>query len=115
MSSLTITSDALSLSLTPAEKVLGLHGDVVVPLSAVVGVEVVPDGLAATHGLRAPGLALPGRRKLGTWRSRHRREFVDVRRGQPAVRITLRGQSLDALLVGTDDAEGLAAQLRARV
>ncbi|HEX6055401.1 MAG TPA: hypothetical protein VFY98_06295 [Intrasporangium sp.] len=40
--------------------------DVAVPLSAIRSVRVVPDGLAATRGLRPAGLGIPGYRKLGT-------------------------------------------------
>jgi hypothetical protein len=32
-----------------------------------------PDALAAVSGLRAPGLAVPGRTKIGVWRGRGRR------------------------------------------
>ena len=57
------------------------------------------------------GLAVPGRR-LGTWRSRGRTRLVDVRRGQPALRVQLSGQRYDELLVGSDDAQELAGRLQ---
>jgi hypothetical protein len=69
--------------------------------------------VAATQGLRAPGLGLPGLRKIGTWRGAGRRTLVSVRRGQPAVRVTLEGRRWDELLVGTDDAAAVAASLLA--
>ena len=83
------------------------------PLSAVRDVEVVEDAVAATSGLRAPGLALPGVRKIGTWRRVGRRTLVSVRRGQPAVRVTLEGQRWNELLVGSDDAAAVAASVNA--
>jgi hypothetical protein len=101
----------LSLRLTRAEKFIGLLRDVEVPLSAVRSVEVVAEPLSAMRGLRAPGLALPGLRKVGTWRGRGERTLVCVRRGQAAVRIRLEGQRYDTLLVGADDAEGLATEI----
>ncbi|MEV4654657.1 hypothetical protein [Micromonospora sp. NPDC049301] len=113
MSTVALHADRLDIELTPAEKVAGLHGDVHIPLSAITSVEVVPDGLAAAHGLRAPGLSLPGVRKVGTWRTRAGSELVVVSRGEAAVRISLRGQKLSSVLVGVDDAEGLASRLRA--
>ena len=103
----------LSLRLTRLEKVAGLLRDVEVPLSAVRAVEVVPDAVGATTGLRAPGLGIPGVRKIGTWRGAGRRSLVCVRRGQPAVRVRLEGQRWDVLLVGTDNAEAVAASLAA--
>jgi hypothetical protein len=111
MATLRTTAQTLTVTLTRAEKVLGLLRDLEVPLSSVRSVEVVPDGLAAVRGLRAPGLGLPGVRKIGTWRARREKSLVSVRRGQPAVRVRLAGQRFDSLLLGTDDAAALAAEL----
>lgn len=110
------TSDStLSVRFTLAEKIGGLLRDVEVPRSAVTGAEVVDDPIAATHGLRAgfraPGFALPGVRKIGTWRGHGGKTLLCVRRGQPAVRVTLSGQRYDTLLIGADDAAAVAAAL----
>jgi hypothetical protein len=113
MATLQLTPPTLSLRLTRAEKIAGLLRDVDVPLTAVRGVELVTDPLQAMRGMRAPGLALLGRRKIGTWRRPGERTLVCVRRGQAAVRIRLDGQRYDTLLVGADDAEGLAGELAA--
>jgi hypothetical protein len=114
MSSIHVSDDTLTVRLSPLSKLAGLLRDQVVPLSAVTGVEVVPDGLAAARGLRAPGLALPGRRRVGTWRGRGVRRFVDVRRGQPALRLHLQGLRYDELLLGHDAATSLAGRLAVR-
>ena len=111
MTSIHVSDDALTVRLPLASRIAGLLGDQVIPRSAVLSAEVVSDGLAAARGLRAPGLAIPGRRKVGTWRGRGARRFVDVRRGQPALRLRLQGQRYDELLIGHDDAVPLAAQL----
>ncbi|WP_456919905.1 hypothetical protein [Geodermatophilus sp. SYSU D00708] len=111
MATVTTTPQTLRITLTTAEKVLGLLGDLEVPRASVTSAEVVPDGLAGARGLRAPGLGLPGVRKIGTWRAREEKSLVSVRRGQPAVRVRLAGQRYDALLVGADDAAALAADL----
>ena len=113
MSAVALVAGELVVELTPAEKVAGLHGDLRIPLAAVAGIEVVPDALAAAHGLRAPGLSLPGVRKLGTWRTKDGAEFVAARSGQAGVRLTLTGQKLASVLLGDDDAEALAARIRA--
>ena len=113
MATLQLTETTLSVRLTRAEKILGLLRDLSVPRSAVRDVEVVADGLAAARGVRAPGLGLPGVRKIGTWRRPGERSLVCVRRDQPAVRIRLEGQRYDVLLVGADDAAALAAALGA--
>lgn len=111
MAALDITPDTVTVRFTTAETVLGLCRGVTFPRSSITGVTVVADGLAATRGIRAPGLGLPGVRKIGTWRRRGAKELVSVRRGQPAVRIELTGQPHAAVVIGVDDAERVAAEL----
>ena len=111
MATLQSTATAVRIHFSRAEKVAGLVRDVEVPRDAVAAVEVVPEPLTALHGLRAPGLALPGVRKIGTWRGRGTRTLVSVRRDQPAVRVELTGQRWTGLLIGADDAARLAAEL----
>jgi hypothetical protein len=113
MATLQLTPTTLAVRLTRGEKIAGLMRDVDVPLTAVREVTVVLDPLTELRGLRAPGLALPGVRKIGTWRSSGRRTLVSVRRDQPAVRVRVEGAHWDTLLIGTDDAEAVAAALSA--
>jgi hypothetical protein len=115
MATLQLSPTTLTVHLTRPEKIAGLLRDVTVPRTAVRAAELVEDALPAARGLRAPGLALPGARKVGTWRRPGERTFVCVRHGQPAVRIRLEGQRYDTLLVGADDAARLAAELGAPV
>jgi hypothetical protein len=115
MTTMTISGTTVRLRFRAWEKVAGLIRDHEVPVSAITSVEVVGNGLAAARGLRAPGLGLPGLRKIGTWRGRGHKSLVSVRRHQPAVRLRLAGQRFDEVLVGADDAEGLADRLRAHV
>jgi hypothetical protein len=114
MATIHTTPGTLRVSLTRAERVLGLLRDLEVPLDAVRSVDVVPDGLAAARGLRAPGLGLPGRRKIGTWRRWGSRTLVSVGRG-PAVRLVLSGRRVDTVLVGADDAPRVAAAIGAAI
>ena len=112
MATVHLHGGTLEVRFTSAEKIAGLLlRDVRIPISAVRAVEVVPDGLAATRGIRAPGLALPGVRKIGTWRRRSGKSIVTVRRGQPALRIDLAGQRYESLLIGLDRPDQLAAEL----
>ncbi|MGY1915187.1 hypothetical protein [Blastococcus sp. SYSU DS0973] len=114
MTSIHVSADALTVRLPLASRIAGLLRDQVVPRSAIISADVVTDGLAAARGVRAPGLAIPGRRKIGTWRGRGARRFVDVRRGQPTLRLRLQGHRYDELLIGHDDAAALAARLTPR-
>ncbi len=106
-----VTDTHLELRFTTFERVTGLLRDLRVPLTAIDRVEVVDDGMSAVRGLRAPGLSLPGVRRLGTWRTRGGKTLVAVRRGQAAVRIGLRGERWSELLLGADDPQRLAATL----
>jgi hypothetical protein len=115
MPRVTVTSGDVTIGLSRAEKLWTLSGDVRIPLDAIVDVAVVTDPLPAVHGLRSPGLSIPGRIKLGTWRSRRGRQFVAVRRGQRAVALTLRNHNFARALVGVDDPEQTCTQIeRAR-
>ncbi|MDN5857301.1 MAG: lysophospholipase [Pseudonocardia sp.] len=102
----------LVVELTRAQRVAGLLRDVRVPLHAVRDVEVVPNTLYATTGIRAPGLGVPGLIKIGTWRRRGHRELVVAGAGAPGVRVSLSGRPYDALVLATDEPERLAADLR---
>jgi hypothetical protein len=111
MATMQLTPTTVSVRFTTAEKIIGLVRDVELPRTALRGAELVPEPLTAMRGLRAPGLALPGRRKIGTWRRPGERTLVCVRKGQPAVRVRLESDRYDTLLIGADDAAALAESL----
>ncbi len=114
MAQLLATHDRVLVRFTPVEKAAGLLRDLNVPRSAVVSVEVADDGLRAVRGMWAPGTHIVGVRKIGTWRRWHGwKSLVSVRRGQPAVKITLHGAAYNEVLVGLDDAGEVAQQLTA--
>lgn len=115
MPTLTLTDTSLVARLTRGERIAGLlPAEVSVPYDAITEVAVEQEALLATRGMRAPGLGLPGVRKIGTWRGHGRRMLVVARRGQPALRVRLRDQRYDALLLGADDAAAIAEHLEAR-
>jgi hypothetical protein len=111
MSTVQLTGSILAVRLTRLERIGGLLRDLDVPAHAVVSAVAVPDGLREARGLRAPGVAVPGRLKIGTWRGRAGRSYVVVRPGA-ALLLRLKGFGYDTVLVSTPDAERLAAQLQ---
>jgi hypothetical protein len=111
MTTVQLTPTTLTVRFTLAEKIAGLLRDVEVPRAAVQSAEVVPEPLSAMRGLRAPGLGLPGLRKVGTWRRPGERTLVSARKGQPALRVRLDGSRYDTLVLGVDDAAALARSL----
>lgn len=108
-----LTTGTLAVRFSRGEKIAGVLRDIDIPLTAVRSATVEPDGLTAATGVRAPGLALPGYKKIGTWRGRGRRTVVVVRRGRPALRVDLSGHRYSRLLLDVEDAADLAAALGA--
>jgi hypothetical protein len=111
MAEVDVHGDEVRLRFTPGERVAGLIRDQRIPRGLVRGAEVIEDPLPAVRGIRAPGLALPGVRKVGTWRSAGGSDLVCVRRGERAVRIQLQGHRYRSVLVGARDPEALVAAL----
>ena len=96
------------------EKRWGLLSDLRLPVSSIAAVEVVADGRKAVRGMRAPGLG-GSQRLIGTWRAKGNKQYVCVRRNQPAVGVGVgvEGQRYRTILVGSDEAERVADQIRA--
>src|SRR4051794_37905114 len=114
MASIQLDDDELVVRLTTPEKVAALHGDVHAPSRAIQRVAVEPQPLEAVRGLRAPGLSIPRRTKIGTWRRFRHRGFVVARRDTPAVRVTLAGAAYDDVLISIPDAESAAVAIQTR-
>ncbi|WP_256974030.1 S9 family peptidase [Rhodococcus sp. NCIMB 12038] len=80
------------------------------------GAEVIADPFANIRGVRSPGLGIPRRRCIGTWRGRGVRTFVVARAGVPAVRVRTLGRGsgaeFDELIVTVPDAVDVTAQIR---
>lgn len=116
MGELSVLDDRLVLRLSRFERIAGLHGDLAVPVEQVRDVDVVVDAFANTRGLRAPGLAVPRRLRIGTWRGGGVRTFVVAHAGAPAVRVRTVGRSagaeFDELIVTHPDAVEVAGRIR---
>ena len=112
MSRLMIVDQRLSC-FSRAEKVMGILRNLDVPLVRVVSAEPLRGSWwRVVRGWRV-GFSLPRVRLLGTWRARGRRQIVDLRRGQPSLRLTLgEGSSYDEVLVSSPAADEVLAQLR---
>lgn len=112
MPTVDITGGSVNVRLSVAEKIAGILRDLVVPVSAVRDVHVVPDGLDAVRGLRAPGLHLPGLTKYGTWRGPRGKTFVAVARRGPALVLHLDGHDYERVVVTADGADEVVERLR---
>ena len=111
MTQVSLSNGRLTVRLRAWERVAGLLGDLDLPLTSVESADAVVDGTRALTGVRAPGLAWPGGPRIGTWRGGSARRWVAVRPNQPALRLRLRGERYDEVLVSTPDAARLADEL----
>lgn len=109
-----LEGDRLVVSPTRAQRLAGLIREVSVPLGAITEVQVVPDPRRALRGIRAPGLAVPRRTYIGTWRRRGHRELVIAHAGSPTLRIELTGTRYTAMVLSAEDPGHVAARLRDR-
>lgn len=112
MAQLTRDGDLLLLTLTPAEKLEGAHGNIHVSVSSVQSITVVDDVIHAVRGIRAPGTRIPGILAIGTFWANEGTSFAVVHhQNTRGVRVNLTGQRFDALIVGSDHPEQLVASL----
>jgi pimeloyl-ACP methyl ester carboxylesterase len=116
MVSIRLNAGALRVELTRGERLAALRRtDVVIPWGQIQAVEVVAEPIRLVHGLRAPGLGLPGRTKIGTWRSKGRKTFAVTHRAAPGLRITLQNNTFDEILLSVTDSVRLCAEIAARL
>jgi hypothetical protein len=113
MATLRIEDGEVVVALSRWEKVSAVHGDVRVPLSSVEDVSVSAQPFGELRGLRAPGAGWPRGIALGTWRYRGGKDFAALYRRRPAVIVGLRDAGFERLLISVDDAEAVAARIRA--
>lgn len=107
-----VTPEELRVELTTAEKLLSLHGDIVVPRSSIVEAVVDEDPLRTYRTLPLTftmGVRIPFVRYLCT--SFDRRRFWSIRRGVPALHVVSDEGVRRELTVSTTDAPALAATL----
>ena len=112
MPAIRIDGAELVVTLERNEKRWGLLSDLRVPVSSISAVDAVADGRKAVRGMRAPGLG-GSQRLIGTWRSKGNKQFVCVRRNQPAVKATVDGQKYRTILIWSDEAVRVANEIRA--
>jgi hypothetical protein len=110
---LCVDGDDLVLHLGGLERVEGFHGDIRVPLRAVVAVRVVDDAWPELRGIRAPGTGLPDVIAVGTRRGGFGKDFAAVHGTGPAVVVELEDAEYGRLVVTSDEAAATAAAITA--
>jgi hypothetical protein len=115
VATLLIDDDTVTISLSVAEKVEALHGDVTIPRTAITRVREVEDGLREVHGLRAPGTGFPGVILVGTFRTLHHTTFAVCHGERSALVLDVAGQAYDRIIVTVDNADEALGALGTRV
>jgi hypothetical protein len=114
MAELSVVDGELVLHLSGLEKAEAAHGDLRVPVSAVLRAEVLDDAhAAADDGFKLIGTGLPRVVEVGIYRAYGgRKVFAAVHRDTPrGVRVLLEGCRYDEWIVGCADPEGVIAGL----
>jgi predicted dinucleotide-binding enzyme len=114
MASLLIDDREVTVSMSAAEKIEALHGNVTVPRAAVVRARVVPDGLEEVHGLKMPGTALPGIVMVGTWQNGEMITFAVCHGHRSAVVLDLADQVYDRIVVTVENPDDAVTRLKSR-
>jgi hypothetical protein len=106
----TLTLTHLEIELTPFERIGGLTGNRAIPRGDITSARIDPDPLRRLRGRLKVGLRIPG--TLFVCWTGLGREFWAVRRGVPALHVTVAGERRPReLTVSTPDAQRIAAAL----
>jgi hypothetical protein len=109
MATVTREYDQLHIALSTGEKWAALRrSDLRIPLADIVRVDEVAEPFRLVRGLRAPGLAVPWRTRIGTWRSAGQKIFAVTHAHVPGIRIMLRGNEFTEILLSSEDAGAVA-------
>lgn len=105
----------LTLRLGLLDRLLALRGDVTLRAADIAEITAVADGMVAVTGVRAPGLGVPGVRKIGTWRRRQGATVAIVRGRGPALSITATDGPVRRIVLSAPDAAARAIAMRAAI
>ena len=99
MAELIVDDEDLVVQLTLGEKIWGFHGDIRVPLSAIVSVAPDPQPWLGLRGWRMAGVSVVGRAVLGTRRHGTGYDFCILHRDRPAVRVDVASGRFSRLVI----------------
>lgn len=114
VASVLIDDRTVTVCLSSTEKIEALHGNLMVPRTAVVQARAVPDGLTEVHGPRT-ATGWPGVSTVGTVRD-FAPDFDSVTFAvchgpRPAVVLDLAGQPYDRIVVTVDNPDQIVSRL----
>lgn len=108
-----VEGPSLVVRLRGLNKIWAFKSRIVVPLTAVTAVEVKPKLDKMPIGLRMPGTSVPGLIVAGSYRTKGRRSFYAIRRGDNVLVIDLEGVKYSRIVIETGDPHTSAATIEA--
>jgi hypothetical protein len=103
----------LAIELTGMDAVYALKRGVAIPLDTITDVRVEPrQAMEKQRGIRAPGVAFPGRIAVGTWRGRGGRQFWCVHAAERVLVVELEHGEYRRLVLEVPDHEAEAGRIR---
>jgi hypothetical protein len=113
MAHVVIEQDHLTIGITGLDRVLAFRSELRIPLAHIRGVEVrPPEALSWFHGLRMPGINLPGVVTAGTFYTGDGRVFYDMHDPHQTIALELDHESYRRVIVQVDDPEAVAAAIQ---
>lgn len=107
---LQIINDTLEIHFSMTEKILAIHGSMQIPLSHIVqatGMLLEP----TWKQIRMPGTTLPGIIKAGTYFTNRGKEFWYLTRGNEVLRLELKDEFYDRVILGIKDSSFWTSRL----
>ena len=107
---LRIVNDTLEIQFSMTEKILAIHGSMQIPLSHITqatGMLLEP----TWKQIRMPGTNLPGIIKAGTYFTNRGKEFWYLTRGNEVLRLELKDEFYDRVILGIKDSSFWTSRL----
>ena len=114
MNTVTITNGRLVVEPQGLDRVWSFTRELDIPLEHVRGATFDPDASSEPKGIRAPGLALPGKWS-GSFHLHGETSFWNVSAPSSTVEIELRDEHFARLYLTVDDPRGLANTINAAI
>ena len=116
MVTVTFVDDMLHLEVQGLDKLWAFKSQLNIPLQHIKAVRVDPDEASGWwHGIKLPGINVPGLIVAGTFYQHGRRVFWDIHDPAKTVIIELHDDRYDELIIQVEDPEATVLQIRSRL
>jgi len=114
MAAITVDNTHVYITLTRFERFFGILPNLLIPLEHITQVSQ-DDGILRSIGMRAPGLAWPGKALIGTFRKWKFKDFVVWRSEPHFVVLRLESEKWDRVVIGVRDPDPIVRAIAAVV